>query len=50
VAIDKDLIDSALDKFERKRMCGEISVELPTPPLFRQIDNYDKDKKEQMFE
>jgi hypothetical protein len=50
VAIDKDLIDSALDKFERKRMCGEISVELPAPPLFRQIDNYDKDKKNQKFE
>ena len=50
MAIDKDLIDSALDKFERKRMCGEISVELPAPPLFRQIDNYDKDKKNQKFE
>ena len=50
MAIDKELIDSALDKFERKRMCGEIAVELPAPPLFRQIANYDKDKKEQKFE
>ena len=49
MAIDKDLIDSALDKFERKRMCGEISIELPTPPLFREITNYDKDKKDQKF-
>ena len=31
-------------------MCGEISVELPAPPLFRQITNYDKDKKAQKFE
>ena len=50
MAIDKYLIDSALDKFERKRMCGEISVELPAPPLFREIANYDKDKAKQKFE
>jgi len=49
VAINQELIDSALDKFERKRMCGEISVELPTPPLFRSIANYDKDKSNQKF-
>lgn len=48
--IDKDLIDSALDKFERKRVCGEIQVELPAPPLFRQIANYDKEKSKQKFE
>jgi len=49
VAINQELIDSALDKFERKRMCGEISVELPAPPLFRNIENYNKDKKDQKF-
>jgi len=50
VAINQELIDSALDKFERKRMCGEISVELPAPPLFRSIANYDKDKSNQKFQ
>jgi hypothetical protein len=50
VAINQELIDSALDKFERKRMCGEISVELPAPPLFRSIANYDKDKYNQKFQ
>ena len=50
MAIDKELIDDALDKFQRKRMCGEISVELPAIPLFREIANYDKDKKDQKFE
>ena len=49
MAIDKELIEEALDKFERKRMCGEVQVELPQPPLFRQIDNYDKPKEKQKF-
>ena len=31
-------------------MCGEISVELPAPPLFRSIANYDKDKSNQKFQ
>lgn len=50
MAIDRDLIDSALDRFERKRVCGEINVELPMPPPFRQIANYEKDKDKQKFE
>lgn len=50
MAIDRDLIDSALDRFERKRVCGEINVELPIPPPFRQIANYEKDKDKQKFE
>ena len=49
MALDKELIDEALDKFERKRICGEIQVELPQPPLFRNIDNWDKDKSKQKF-
>jgi hypothetical protein len=49
MAIDKELIEEALDKFERRRICGEIQVELPQPPLFRQIDNYDKPKEKQKF-
>lgn len=47
--IDKVTIEEALDKFERIRICGEIKVELPQPPPFRRIDNYDKVKKSQRF-
>lgn len=50
MAVDRELIDNALDNFQRKRMCGEIEVELPMPPLFRQIANYDKEKSKQKFE
>lgn len=49
MALDKELIDEALDKFERKRVCGEIEVQLPQPPLFRNIDNWDKEKDKQKF-
>jgi hypothetical protein len=49
MAIDKDVIEEALDRFERIRICGEIKCELPQPPPFRKIDNYDKKKSAQMF-
>jgi hypothetical protein len=49
MAIDKDVIEEALDRFERIRICGEIKCELPQPPPFRKIDNYDKKKSTQMF-
>jgi len=47
--IDHKLIENALDKFERRKICGEITVDLPKPPPFRSIDNYDKKKVDQKF-
>jgi hypothetical protein len=49
MALNREFIDDALNKFERKKLCGEVTVTLPTPPLFRQIDNFDKDKAKQKF-
>lgn len=50
MAIDKDIIDEAVENFQRKRICGEVAIELPAPPLFRKIANYDKPKLKQKFE
>lgn len=47
--IDHKLIEGALEKFERRKICGEITVDLPQPPPFRTIDNYEKKKKDQRF-
>jgi hypothetical protein len=50
MAVDKEIIEEAIENFQRKRVCGEVEVELPAPPLFRKIANYDKPKNKQKFE
>jgi hypothetical protein len=49
IRIDHKLIENALDKFDRKRVVGEVTVFLPQPPPFRTIDNYEKKKVDQRF-